>query len=131
MLRDQGADQSKGRGHECEPEMSLLKASEEASVRRTLLPGQVLVPYDHITSIRISFYSLRLAKSDVFTPKLWEYKWIVDEHIRSLTEDSGEFSLNSSLASSLQTSGNNLTLLDRKFQSSSKDSDWDSGFSDG
>ena len=111
--------------------MSLLRASEEAGLKRTLTPGQVLVPYDHITSIRISFYSLRLAKSDVFTPRLWEYKWIVDEHIRSLTEDTGEFSLNSSLASSLQTSGNNLTLLDRKFQSSGKDSDWDSGFSDG
>ena len=104
-------------------------SDEPGGLKRTLRPGQVLVPYDHITSIRISFYSLRLAKSDVFTPKLWEYKWIVDEHIRSLTEDSGEFSLNSSLASSLQTSGNNLTLLDRKFQS--KDSDWDSGFSDG
>lgn len=108
--------------------MSLLRVTEEqGGLKRTLRPGQVLVPYDHITSIRISFYSLRLAKSDVFTPKLWEYKWIVDEHIRSLTEDTGEFSL----ASSLQTSGNNLTLLDRKFQSSGKDSDWDSGFSDG
>ena len=111
-------------GHECDPEMSQLRVREESGgLKRTLRPGQVLVPYDHITSIRISFYSLRLAKSDVFTPKLWEYKWIVDEHIRSLTEDS--------LASSLQTSGNNLTLLDRKFQSSGKDSDWDSGFSDG
>ena len=112
--------------------MSLLRGSEEASLKRRLSPGQVvvqyyhchhyhhhyhceqvLVPHDHITHIRISFYSLRLAKSDVFTPRLWEYKWIVDEHIRSLTEDSGEFSLNSSLASSLKTSGNNLTLLDR------------------
>ena len=105
--------------------MSLLRPSDEpGGLKRTLRPGQVLVPYDHITSIRISFYSLRLAKSDVFTPKLWEYKWIVDEHIRSLTEDTGELS-------SLQTSGNNLTLLDRKFQSSGKDSDWDSGYSDG
>jgi len=111
--------------------MSLLRGSEEASLKRRLSPGQVLVPYDHITHIRISFYSLRLAKSDVFTPRLWEYKWIVDEHIRSLTEDSGEFSLNSSLASSLKTSGNNLTLLDRRFQSSGKEADWDSGFSDG
>ena len=28
---------------------------------------------------RIRYYTLRLAKSDVFTPKLWEAKWIVDE----------------------------------------------------
>lgn len=51
---------------------------QDTSYRRTLRPGQTLLPYDNITSIRISFYSLRLAKSDVFTPRLWEYKWIVD-----------------------------------------------------
>ena len=28
---------------------------------------------------RIRYYTLRLAKSDVFTPKLWEAKWLVDE----------------------------------------------------
>ena len=94
-------------------EMYMLLARDLNTLQNTQQAGQSLVPHDNITHIRISFYSLRLAKSDVFTPRLWEYKWIVDEHIRSLTEDSGEFSLNSSLASSLKTSGNNLTLLDR------------------
>ena len=32
-----------------------------------------------VTISRIRYYTLRLAKSDVFTPKLWEAKWIVDE----------------------------------------------------
>ena len=104
--------------------MHILTANQEAAcVKRALSPGQTLVPYDNITSIRISFYSLRLAKSDVFTPRLWEYKWIVDDYIAGLLEDE-EYSLNS-----LQTS-NNLSLVDKKFQSV-KDSDWDSGFSDG
>ena len=96
---------------------------QDTSYRRTLQPGQTLLPYDNITSIRISFYSLRLAKSDVFTPRLWEYKWIVDEYIASLKEEE-DYSLNT-----LQTS-NNLSLVDKKFQVV-KDSDWDSGFSDG
>ena len=109
-------------------EMSVARARQEASVRRLYGPGRGLVPADHITPIRISFYSLRLAKSDVFTPRLWEYKWVVDAHLASLREEA-DLSPASSLASSLQTSGNTLTLLDRKFQQ--KEADWDSGFSDG
>ena len=104
--------------------MSVARARQEASVRRLYGPGRALLPADHITPIRISFYSLRLAKSDVFTPRLWEYKWVVDAHLASLREEA-----DLSPASSLQTSGNTLTLLDRKFQQ--KEADWDSGFSDG
>ena len=102
--------------------MSVARARQEASVRRLYGPGRGLVPADHITPIRISFYSLRLAKSDVFTPRLWEYKWVVDQHINSLREEE-EFS-------SIQTGSNNLTQLEKKYQSN-KDYDWDSGFSDG
>ena len=36
---------------------------------------------------RIRYYTLRLAKSDVFTPKLWEYKWIVDQFMEFLREE--------------------------------------------
>ena len=113
----------------CDGVMYILKARSEAEQvkRTTYRPGQALVPYDNITHIRISFYSLRLAKSDVFTPRLWECQWVVDEFIRSLREED-ELNLTSS---SLQTSGNNLTLLDKKFQASGKEADWDSGFSDG
>ena len=50
-------------------------------------------------------------------------QWIVDEYIASLKEEE-DYSLNT-----LQTS-NNLSLVDKKFQVV-KDSDWDSGFSDG
>ena len=66
--------------------MNSLLARELNTVRNTQLPGQSLVPLDNITTIRISFYSLRLAKSDVFTPRLWEYKWVVDQHINSCGE---------------------------------------------
>lgn len=102
--------------------MNILLSRDFTTLRTALKPGQTLVPYDNITHIRISFYSLRLAKSDVFTPRLWEYKWIVDQHISSLKEEE-DFS-------SIQTSSNNLTQLEKKFQSN-KDYDWDSGFSDG
>ena len=102
--------------------MYMLLAREVNTVQNTQLTGQSLVPHDNITHIRISFYSLRLAKSDVFTPRLWEYKWVVDQHISSLKEEE-EFS-------SIQTSSNNLSQLEKKFQSN-KDYDWDSGFSDG
>ena len=103
--------------------MSVARARQEASVRRLYGPGRGLLPADHITPIRISFYSLRLAKSDVFTPRLWEYHWVVDQHINSLREED-EFS------SSIQTSSNNLTQLEKKFQCN-KDYDCDSGYSDG
>ena len=102
--------------------MKILLAREVNTVRHSQLPGQTLVPEDNITHIRISFYTLRLAKSDVFTPRLWEYKWVVDQHMNSLREEE-EFT-------SIQTSSNNLTQLEKKFQSN-KDYDWDSGFSDG
>lgn len=102
--------------------MNILFAREVNTVCNTQLTGQSLVPHDNITHIRISFYSLRLAKSDVFTPRLWEYKWVVDQHINSLREEE-EFTC-------IQTSSNNLTHLEKKFQSN-KDCDWDSGFSDG
>merc|ERR1712020_644538 len=102
--------------------MSVARARQEASVRRLYGPGRGLVPADHITPIRISFYSLRLAKSDVFTPRLWEYKWVVDQHINSLREEE-EFS-------SIQTGSNNLTQLEKKFECK-KFEDWDSGYSDG
>ena len=116
-------------GCDASGEMHILQARSEADQvkKTTYSPGQVLVPYDNITAIRISFYSLRLAKSDVFTPRLWEYQWVVDEFIQSLREED-EHNLTSG---SLQTSGNNLTLLDKKFQSNGKEADWDSGFSDG
>ena len=102
--------------------MNILLGREVATLRNTLQPGQTIIPHDNITHIRISFYSLRLAKSDVFTPRLWEYQWVVDQHINSLKEEE-EFT-------SIQTSSNNLTQLEKKFQSN-KESDWDSGFSDG
>ena len=103
--------------------MYMLLAREVNTVQNTQLTGQSLVPHDNITHIRISFYSLRLAKSDVFTPRLWEYHWVVDQHINSLREED-EFS------SSIQTSSNNLTQLEKKFQCN-KDYDCDSGYSDG
>ena len=103
-------------------EMYMLAAREVNTVQNTLRTGQTLVPHDNITHIRISFYSLRLAKSDVFTPRLWEYHWVVDQHINSLRQEE-EFS-------SIQTSSNNLTGLEKKFQSN-KDYDGDSGYSDG
>ena len=102
--------------------MYMLLARELSTVQNTQLTGQTLVPPDNITHIRISFYSLRLAKSDVFTPRLWEYHWVVDQHINSLREEE-EFS-------SIQTSSNNLSQLEKKFQSN-KDYDADSGYSDG
>ena len=102
--------------------MYMLLARELTTVQNTQLTGQTLVPPDNITHIRISFYSLRLAKSDVFTPRLWEYKWVVDQHINSLREEE-EFA-------SIQTGSNNLTQLEKKYQSN-KYYDWDSGFSDG
>ena len=103
-------------------EMYMLLARDLNTLQNTQQAGQSLVPHDNITHIRISFYSLRLAKSDVFTPRLWEYHWVVDQHINSLRQEE-EFS-------SIQTSSNNLTGLEKKFQSN-KDCDWDSGFSDG
>jgi len=102
--------------------MYILQANLEAQVRAALPIGQTLVPQDRITPIRIRYYTLRLAKSDVFTPKLWEYKWIVDQFMEFLREEDE--------LSSVQTSGNNLTQLEKKF-GSSKEADWDSGFSDG
>ena len=39
-------------------------------------------------SLRIRYYTLRLAKSDVFTPKLWEAKWFVDQVNPSILHDS-------------------------------------------
>jgi len=102
--------------------MHILQANLEAQVRAILPIGQTLVPQDRITPIRIRYYTLRLAKSDVFTPKLWEYKWIVDQFMEFLREEDE--------LSSVQTSGNNLTQLEKKF-GGSKESDWDSGFSDG
>ena len=92
------------------------------TLRNTLQPGQSLIPHDNITHIRISFYSLRLAKSEVFTPRLWEYHWVVDQHINSLRKEE-DFS-------TIQTSSNNLSQLERKFQYN-RDYDGDSGYSDG
>lgn len=102
--------------------MHILQANLEAQVRAIQPTGQTLVPQDRITPIRIRYYTLRLAKSDVFTPKLWEYKWIVDQFMEFLREEDE--------LSSVQTSGNNLTQLEKKF-GGSKEADWDSGFSDG
>ena len=84
---------------------------------------------------------MRLAKSDVFTPKLWEYKWIVDQFMEFLREEDelSRYSRNYRILKSylnrlnffsVQTSGNNLTQLEKKF-GGSKEADWDSGFSDG
>ena len=102
--------------------MYMLLARELTTVQNTQLTGQTLVPPDNITHIRISFYSLRLAKSDVFTPRLWEYHWVVDQHINSLREEE-DFA-------PIQTSSNNLSQLEKKFQGN-KDYDCDSGYSDG
>eukprot|EP00092_Neocalanus_flemingeri_P104078 GFUD01133260.1.p1 GENE.GFUD01133260.1~~GFUD01133260.1.p1 ORF type:complete len:103 (+),score=33.20 GFUD01133260.1:111-419(+) len=102
--------------------MQILQANLEAQVRAIQPIGHTLVPQDRITPIRIRYYTLRLAKSDVFTPKLWEYKWIVDQFM--------EFRREEDELSSIQTSVNNLTQLEKKF-GSSKEADWDSGFSDG
>eukprot|EP00092_Neocalanus_flemingeri_P012702 GFUD01013688.1.p2 GENE.GFUD01013688.1~~GFUD01013688.1.p2 ORF type:complete len:103 (-),score=34.82 GFUD01013688.1:901-1209(-) len=102
--------------------MHILQANLEAQVRAILPVGQTLVPQDRITPIRIRFYTLRLAKSDVFTPKLWEYKWIVDQFMEFIKEEDE--------LSSVQISVNNLTQLEKKF-GSNKEADWDSGFSDG
>ena len=103
-------------------EMYMLLARDLNTLQNTQQAGQSLVPHDNITHIRISFYSLRLAKSEVFTPRLWEYHWVVDQHINSLREEE-DFS-------TIQTSSNNLSQLERKFQSN-RDYDGDSGYSDG
>jgi len=97
----------------------MLQVNKEAkAIKKSYQVGQTLVPHDSITHIRISFYSLRLAKSDVFTPRFWEYQWIVDQFIQSQEKQE-----------SIPTSGNNLTLLEKNFKQ--KESDFDSGFSDG
>jgi len=101
--------------------MYMLQVNKEArALKKSYQVGQTLVPNDCITHIRISFYSLRLAKSDVFTPRFWEYQWIVDEFIQS--QDKQE-------SIHIPTSGNNLTLLEKNFKQ--KEADFDSGFSDG
>lgn len=91
------------------------------STRTFLGPGQALVPADRITPIRIRYYTLRLAKSDVFTPKLWEAKWLVDEYLERMRGEED--------VSSVQTSGNCLSGLSTKLPGRTED--WDSGYSDG
>ena len=56
---------------------------------------------------RIRYYTLRLAKSDVFTPKLWEAKWIVDEVTCILTKQKR---INSYLFKSFDSMGELKTL---------------------
>merc|ERR1719228_2055000 len=102
--------------------MHLLQVHLAPQVRYLHTVGQTLVPPDRITPIRIRYYTLRLAKSDVFTPKLWENKWIVDQCMEFLRE---EYDL-----SSVQTSGNNLSFLEKKF-GTNIECEWDSGYSDG
>ena len=79
---------------------------------------------------RIRYYTLRLAKSDVFTPKLWEAKWIVDEvscnfqcfndakndhkSREVLKEASIHFKMHIILKLHLATSFGNVRLLERK-----------------
>jgi len=97
-------------------DMSVVQAGRTS--RPQLSPGQVLVPPDRITPIRIRYYTLRLAKSDVFTPKLWEAKWIVDEYMELLR--------NEEELTSVQTGAN---CLSGKLPG--READWDSGYSDG
>jgi len=97
-------------------DMSVAQAGRTS--RPQLSPGQVLVPPDRITPIRIRYYTLRLVKSDVFTPKLWEAKWIVDEYM--------EFLRNEEELTSVQTGAN---CLSGKLPG--READWDSGYSDG
>lgn len=101
--------------------MHILYVNKEAQVQ-ALQPLSVLVPPDRITSIRIRYFTLRLAKSDVFTPRFWEHQYIVDQYMAFLKEEQDSFRA--------QTGTNNLTQLEKKF-AGKQDTEWDSGFSDG
>ena len=37
--------------------------------------------------IRIRYFTLRLAKSDVFTPRFWEHQYVVDQYMNFLKEE--------------------------------------------
>jgi len=98
--------------------MHILYANTEAQVQ-ALQVTSTLVPPDRITSIRIRFYQLRLAKSDIFTPRLYLYQETVDDYVRSREEDFRT-----------KTLSNSFTGLGKKLLKA-KDSDCDSGYSDG
>lgn len=59
--------------------MRQLEVAGVPIVRSVGRTGGQLVPPDRVTHTRIHFYTLRLAKSDVFTPRLWEWQWAVDQ----------------------------------------------------
>jgi len=94
---------------------------------KTHIPN--LLPPDRITPIRIQFYQLRLAKSDIFSPKLYLFQEAVDHYMKSREDDIFR----------TKTSSNNFTSIERtyanahtaKAKGALKDADWDSGFSDG
>merc|ERR550519_2332692 len=94
--------------------MSLSRAG--CSSRPILSPGQALVPQDRITPIRIRYYTLRLAKSDVFTPKLWEAKWLVDQYMAFIRSEEE--------LTSVQTGANCLSG-----KLSGREADWVFGYS--
>lgn len=101
--------------------MHILYVNKEAQVQ-ALQPQSVLVPPDRITSIRIRYFILRLAKSEVFTPRFWDKQYVVDQYIAFLKEQQD--------LSRTQTGTNNLTQLEKKY-SGKQETEWDSGFSDG
>jgi len=101
--------------------MHVLYAGQEATVK-AYRPYGTLVPFDRITSIRIRYFTLRLAKSDVFTPRFWEHQYVVDQYMNFLKEEDEIYRA--------QTGSNNLSQLEKKYNGN-KEADWDSGFSDG
>lgn len=71
--------------------MHILYAHAEAQIQALqVLPS--LVPPDRLTPIRIRFYQLRLAKSAIFSPRLYMFQEAVDNYIRSIEEDSYRYS---------------------------------------
>jgi hypothetical protein len=91
---------------------------------------------------RIHFYQLRLAKSDIFSPRLCRYLEDVDFHMNS-QENSRRYKrrhLKASLFPKLVTNSlffcsattstsNNLRKVEKKYAPA--EPDWDSGYSDG
>jgi len=100
--------------------MRQLEVAGVPIVRSVGRTGGQLVPPDRVTHTRIHFYTLRLAKSDVFTPRLWEWQWAVDQYMRERSE----------LPTCPATGANTLTRL-RPNTQKYKDSEADSGYSDG
>jgi hypothetical protein len=101
------------------------------------LPAPLLQRFaDSAVRFRIRYFTLRLAKSDVFTPRLWEAKWLVDEvrlkydflHKSDLSQYL-ELVREQEEVASVQTGG--IQLQGRAAKLPGSEADWDSGYSDG